>query len=818
MSTESVLAPSITTMEPSLKDKTEFFQQLAALQDIDDDSDAMPAAELLRRQEFRAFGRNAPDAAVATESKATSPILKRPSGFTPRRTVSDPVPAEQDSAEVIIVKATPAVARRDDGRKSFGTSIVLDSQKLESSPSVARKQSRQPTRSVSHPLPKPKHARSSSGGSSASTKTGKRKRDSLKMVPERLRIFSDLRFFYIPNDDISPVRRMRITKAREHGVTWTRDIADATHIIVDKGLLYNDIERILKAEPSSSEKILVNEEFPLDCIQFGVIVNHLQNHYQVCGTPSKEEPSAASTDSASASDKSLQLKPPTNNPTRWDYVPPPGTPERSDRSTQVSTTSAEATKVIPSSQPEEMITNTSNPSPLELVTTVPRAAARELPMALEPRGSQPNDELSKYIDLEQEFRNVPLEDDEEEDGDGSTLGASEGMSSDLEGSSEDERQRKKRKASSKKIAGQQTHDWQQNFGCMKGGTRSSDSENPNTRTIEVLQKMCDYYTRINDHWRTTAYRKVISTLRQQDHKICTEEEALKLPNVGTRLAKKIEEIVSTDGLKRLEYAQKETTDESLQQFLKIYDVGLSQATKWISQGYRTLHDLREKAKLTTNQRIGLEHYDDLNTRIPRRQVQALGNCVKYVANQIDPRVELLIGGSYRRGSESSGDIDLIITRKGTISSEELVPFLTKLIDNLADSRFLTATLASLHHNAKKGHGSKWHGCCVLPRESYPGPDEEYQPTWRRIDFLLVPESEYGAALIYFTGNDIFNRSMRLLASKKGMRLNQRGLYRDVMRGPSRVKLTNGDLVEGRDEKKIFEILGVHWREPHERWC
>jgi DNA polymerase IV len=76
----------------------------------------------------------------------------------------------------------------------------------------------------------------------------------------------------------------------------------------------------------------------------------------------------------------------------------------------------------------------------------------------------------------------------------------------------------------------------------------------------------------------------------------------------------------------------------------------------------------------------------------------------------------------------------------------------------------------------------------------------------------------GAALIYFTGNDIFNRSIRLLASKKGMRLNQRGLYRDVMRGPSRVKVTEGQLVEGRDEKKIFEILGVRWREPHERWC
>jgi DNA polymerase IV len=84
--------------------------------------------------------------------------------------------------------------------------------------------------------------------------------------------------------------------------------------------------------------------------------------------------------------------------------------------------------------------------------------------------------------------------------------------------------------------------------------------------------------------------------------------------------------------------------------------------------------------------------------------------------------------------------------------------------------------------------------------------------------LLVPEEEMGAALIYFTGNDIFNRSMRLLASKKGMRLNQRGLYADVMRGKNREKITEGTLLEGKSEKKIFEILGVPWRAPTERIC
>lgn len=82
--------------------------------------------------------------------------------------------------------------------------------------------------------------------------------------------------------------------------------------------------------------------------------------------------------------------------------------------------------------------------------------------------------------------------------------------------------------------------------------------------------------------------------------------------------------------------------------------------------------------------------------------------------------------------------------------------------------------------------------------------------------MLVPWAELGAAMITYTGNDIFNRSLRLLASTKGMRLNQRGLYRDAIRDKGREKLTEGTLLEGRDEKRIFEILGVPWRPPEHR--
>jgi DNA polymerase IV len=334
----------------------------------------------------------------------------------------------------------------------------------------------------------------------------------------------------------------------------------------------------------------------------------------------------------------------------------------------------------------------------------------------------------------------------------------------------------------------------------------TDKSNPNWRTISILQEMADYYTRINDTWRPIAYRKAISTLRQQQKKISTAQEALLLHHIDQRLALKIEEIVTTDRLRRLEHANTEPGDHILQTFMGIYGVGLSQANKWLHSGYHTLEDLKSSAYLTENQLLGIEHYDDFHMRIPREEVTALGDIVTKTAKVVDPEVEIIIGGSYRRGAATSGDIDCIVTKQNTSSSKEIFAFLIELTSRLTSSNFLVAALAT----PRAESGTKWHGCCVLPGTA--------KPVWRRIDFLLVPASEIGARLIYFTGNNVFNRSIRLLASKKGMRLNQRGLYKDVMRGPGRMKLNEGKLVESADEKKIFAALGIPWRPPEQRIC
>lgn len=814
-----------------LSDKVAFFKLLDRLnipEDGDGEADELDQREKDHRAKSRAFfppKRPKPKSALPVDAALP----------TPRRVASAPTPSA-----LRVIKATPISQNPKAARllQDEGPSLISETPRMV--PDTARPSHASLLRRSTVPLAAATPAIEQSPSVSTSTKKRKRQTQA-STIPDTEKIFRDLAFFYIPNNDVAPARKLRITKAQEYGARWVRAPAGASHVVVDKNLTFKDIQKVL-GSISVSSLVIVNEDYPIECMNFKTLLNPDQARYRVPGCPlpvTSPVPDAADViPSSQASDLSLQVKEPARGSRKRDRTrgPRQGTPPRDEElspqneANQPPTRDAgsgprtlhENPQPDVSSIPKDTLGLKNKPSDKEPTPPVPPAER--------PTTSTHMDDLSDYIDLMRQYKDLPLDTEEEDDLQSvADRPPDEIEDSAMEEGSEEERTRKRRSTRITR-SGQKYLAFEDRFACNTGGTKdkAEDAQNPNARTIEVLQQMCDYYTRVSDHWRTTAYRKAISTLRRQSTKITTESQAYSLPNIGRRLAMKIEEIVHTDRLKRLEYASDEPLDQVLELFLKIYDVGASRANKWIAQGFRTLEDLREKAALTTNQRIGIDHFDDLNTRIPRSEVTALGDYVKTEAAKIDPEVELLIGGSYRRGSDSSGDIDFIVTKKDTSSSSELVPFLQELLDVLTKKGFIVATLAALHadrhRQGKDDPGSKWHGCCVLP--SSPSSDDPStpnanppKPIWRRIDFLLVPESEYGAALIYFTGNDIFNRSMRLLASKKGMRLNQRGLYKDVMRaGKGRLKVTEGELVEGRDERRIFEILGVQWREPWERWC
>ena len=562
------------------------------------------------------------------------------------------------------------------------------------------------------------------------------------------------------------VRKLRIQSAIAQGATWARRLdSSVTHIIVDGTIDASGASRVIKENVDLSQVAIVKDTWLIESMSHKNVRDPSQGRFQLKGAVTvfgKTKPSAAET----------QLKQPKNV----------------------------------------------QPAATELEATEDSDHART--------GLGATDELSQIMEEMKGAGRLPF--DEELDLDKFFSSGDERIEDEVSSASVPLRRENR------------------GFACMEAHTGKSD--NPNNRTIEILQQMATYYDRTGDNWRTSAYRKAISALRKQETLISTRKQALAVFGIGPRLADKIEEIATTDRLQRLESIQADPSDATLQLFMGIYDVGYMQAKRWMDQGYRTLDDLRTQAKLSTNQQVGVDHYDDFQQRIPRAEVERHGAVVQKALTRADRKLQAIIGGSYRRAMPDSGDIDVMITHPTADLSQLREWVFDNAVPYLFETGFLKCALATSRGRAREqatpiksksktstkpkgtntdlntpssdlafargnSSGTKLLGASQLP----PTPDNP-SPPWRRIDLLLVPACSLGANLIYFTGNDIFNRSMRLLASRKGMRLNQHGLYKNVMRGPGRVKETEGELVEGRSEKKIFQILGVPWRPPEERRC
>jgi DNA polymerase IV len=580
--------------------------------------------------------------------------------------------------------------------------------------------------------------------------TGKRKRENgITPMPKDQQIFSNMHFYFFPNNEKHPARFMRISKAIAFGAIWHRDWTPfVTHVIVDKSLDYAMLLKFLKKDSLPVGIICMNEIWPSECIAYRALLDYNRPQFRVLGAPAPavpEKPDVEAPTSSANSETSLKLKPPGKD----------------------------VTTRKPETQPSGGSAEVRNETAPPVAATNTHVTDAETDMT---------DELNVAISQARDLQLMPLDEDDKRPS------SSEGLFANFTSTPNHAGQGNKRQA------------FQDNFQCMQKHS-GEISNNANAATIVILQQMADYYGKMGDEWRIRAYRKAIATLRNHPKRVCTKDEALALPNVGERLATKIEEIVFTSRLRRLDNALAEPQDQILQTFMKIYGAGFAHASQWVRQGYTTLDELLQKATLTENQKIGIAHFEDFQERIPRAEVTKHGDIVRRALCKLDPAFEVTIGGSYRRGAKDSGDIDFIITKPDADIDHVRNVVVGQLVPNLFSAGFLKVALA-----ATSGDGSKWHGACCLPG----------QTQWRRIDFLLVPWAEMGAALIYFTGNDIFNRSMRLLASKKGYRLNQRGLYKDVIRGKNREKIAEGTLVESRDERKIFDILGVPWRPPEHR--
>ncbi|XP_062159840.1 DNA polymerase lambda isoform X2 [Alnus glutinosa] len=327
----------------------------------------------------------------------------------------------------------------------------------------------------------------------------------------------------------------------------------------------------------------------------------------------------------------------------------------------------------------------------------------------------------------------------------------------------------------------------------------------NKNITEIFGKLIDIYRALGDDRRSFSYHKAILVIEKLPFKIESANQVKDLPSIGKSLQDHIQEIVTTGKLSKLEHFERDEKVRTINLFGEVWGIGPATALKLYEKGYRTLDDLQNEELLTNSQRIGLKYFQDIKHRIPRHEVQEMEELLQKVGEDILPGVIIVCGGSFRRGKASCGDLDIIITHPDGKSHNG---FLSKYVSRLKDMKFLREDLVFSTHS-KEGTDSgvdTYFGLCT-----YPGRELRH-----RIDLKVFPRDIYAFGLIAWTGNDVLNRRLRLLAESKGFRLDDTGLFpATYSTGGKRGTRATASL-KFNTEKEVFDFLGFPWLEAHER--
>ena len=111
----------------------------------------------------------------------------------------------------------------------------------------------------------------------------------------------------------------------------------------------------------------------------------------------------------------------------------------------------------------------------------------------------------------------------------------------------------------------------------------------------------------------------------------------------------------------------------------------------MNQSLRTTKSETLKESFTAHQLLGIKHFHDLEKRIPYKEISQIDKYLKKELEKFNSNVTLEICGSYRRKTETSGDIDVLFYSN---TDKEQTDFLPEFLNYLNDSGFL---VDHLHH-------------------------------------------------------------------------------------------------------------------------
>jgi len=312
----------------------------------------------------------------------------------------------------------------------------------------------------------------------------------------------------------------------------------------------------------------------------------------------------------------------------------------------------------------------------------------------------------------------------------------------------------------------------------------------NQDLINVLGKLKDIMITKGEPFRAKAYQKAQETVMTFPENITDPVTQLKgKPGIGETILTKFKEFTETGTISILEKEK----NNPINLFTKIYGVGPKKAQELVASGINTISELENHPeKLNDIQKVGLKHYNDINVRIPRNEIDdfyiKLGNIFEELG---DSKSTFDVVGSYRRGAIDSGDIDVIITNENDDNS-----IFNTVLDILIDDGTIIEVL------------SRGKVKSLVIGKIYP---DKKSSISRRIDFLYSPPQEYPFAILYFTGSMTFNTLMRQRALHLGYTLNEHGI--SYMKNGIKGKKVEEKFT---DEKSIFDFLGMKYKKPEER--
>ena len=295
-----------------------------------------------------------------------------------------------------------------------------------------------------------------------------------------------------------------------------------------------------------------------------------------------------------------------------------------------------------------------------------------------------------------------------------------------------------------------------------------------------------------DRFRAAAYSKAIQQIRSVPYEITDVSQVSGMPGIGAKIREKIQLVL--EGRPKLA-----TIEPIYEDLMKIPGVGPVKARDLVDVHHvKSIEDLRRKpGLLDAKQRVGLKYYKYAGLKIPRREMdghheflRAIVNKMKLVGQSPEfarqragfESLEVEIAGSYRRGHYESSDIDVILTS----TNPQMFGCFIQL---LRDEGYIIDTLSQ--------GGKMFMGYAQLSPDATLGKPAPSEATPRRIDIIYTTPAERPFALLYFSGPRKFNEEIRLEARRRGLLLNQHGLWHNTTRIPNL-----------KTEREIVEYLGL----------